>query len=149
MPIPEGRLSRLGPMILIVEDNEMNRDVLARQLTRRGYDVRTAADGRVALAMAHELAPDLILLDLGLPEIDGWECARLLKADAATHAIPIIALTAHAMLGDRQKAVDAGCDDFDTKPIDLGSLLDKITRLLARAGQPHHGTDERHTAAGG
>jgi len=119
-------------MILIVEDNEMNRDVLARQLTRRGYDVRTAADGRVALAMAHELAPDLILLDLGLPEIDGWECARLLKADAATHAIPIIALTAHAMLGDRQKAVDAGCDDFDTKPIDLGSLLDKITRLLAR-----------------
>jgi CheY-like chemotaxis protein len=136
-------------MILIVEDNEMNRDVLARQLTRRGHDVRTAADGRLGLAMARDHRPDLILLDLGLPEIDGWECARLLKADAATRRIPIIALTAHAMIGDRQKALDAGCDEFDTKPIDLASLLDKIGRLLARAPELHDGTDERHTAAGG
>jgi two-component system cell cycle response regulator DivK len=136
-------------MILIVEDNEMNRDVLSRQLTRRGHAVRTAADGPLGLAMAREVAPDLILLDLGLPEIDGWECARRLKADPATRHIPIIALTAHAMLGDRQKALDAGCDEFDTKPIDLGSLMDKITHLLARAPKPNHGTDERHTAAGG
>jgi CheY-like chemotaxis protein len=136
-------------MILIVEDNEMNRDVLARQLTRRGHAVRTAADGRQGLAVARDLAPDVILLDLGLPDIDGWECARRLKADPATRDIPIIALTAHAMVGDRQKALDAGCDEFDTKPIDLISLLEKVTRLLARTQRPHDGTDERHTAAGG
>jgi CheY-like chemotaxis protein len=136
-------------MILIVEDNEMNRDVLARQLTRRGHAVRTAADGRLGLAMAREHAPDVILLDLGLPEIDGWECARRLKADPATRDIPIIALTAHAMIGDRQKALEAGCDEFDTKPIDLASLMEKLTRLLARASRRDHGTGERHTAAGG
>ena len=117
-------------MILIVEDNEMNRDVLSRQLTRRGHAVRTAADGPLGLAMAREVAPDLILLDLGLPEIDGWECARRLKADPATRHIPIIALTAHAMSGDREKALDAGCNDYDTKPIELPRLLGKIEALL-------------------
>jgi CheY-like chemotaxis protein len=136
-------------MILIVEDNEMNRDVLARQLTRRGHAVATAADGRLGLSMARGHGADLILLDLGLPDIDGWECARQLKADPVTRGIPIIALTAHAMIGDRQRALDAGCDEFDTKPIDLTSLLEKIARLLARAPRPDHGTDERHTAAGG
>ena len=99
--------------------------------------------------MAREHAPDLILLDLGLPEIDGWECARRLKADAATRDIPIIALTAHAMVGDRQKALEAGCDDFDTKPIDLAGLLEKMTGCLrARGlGSAHDGSDERHAAA--
>jgi two-component system, cell cycle response regulator DivK len=136
-------------MILIVEDNEMNRDVLSRQLTRRGHDVRTAADGRQGLAIARDSQPELILLDLGLPAIDGWECARQLKADPATRHIPIIALTAHAMVGDRQKALDAGCDEFDTKPIDLATLLEKVTRLIARTQRLDDGTDERHTAAGG
>jgi two-component system, cell cycle response regulator DivK len=135
-------------MILIVEDNEMNRDVLSRQLARRGHRVETAADGLRGLAAAREHAPALILLDLGLPGIDGWECARRLKADAATRDIPIIALTAHAMVGDRQKALEAGCDDFDTKPIDLAVLLEKVTRLLARgSGKTHDESDERHAAA--
>jgi CheY-like chemotaxis protein len=134
--------------ILIVEDNEMNRDVLSRQLVRRGYRVETAADGLQGLAAARLHAPALILLDLGLPGIDGWECARRLKADPATSGIPIIALTAHAMVGDRQKALDAGCDDFDPKPIDLAVLLEKITRLARVAGRAHDGSDERHAAAG-
>jgi two-component system, cell cycle response regulator DivK len=116
--------------ILIVEDNEMNRDVLSRRLGRRGYDVLLATDGPHGLAMAAMHGPDLILMDLSLPEIDGWECARRLKADTTTQHIPIIALTAHAMTGDRQKALDAGCDDFDTKPIDFVGLLNKIDRLL-------------------
>jgi two-component system cell cycle response regulator DivK len=136
-------------MILIIEDNEMNRDVLSRQLVRRGYRVETAADGRQGLASARQLAPDIVLLDLGLPEIDGWECARRLKADPVTRDIPIIALTAHAMADDLQKALDAGCDDFDTKPIDLTLLLTKITRLLARRRErTHDGPDDRHAAAG-
>jgi two-component system cell cycle response regulator DivK len=116
--------------VLIVEDNEMNRDVLSRRLVRRGYDVLLAVDGSHGLAMAQSAEPDLILMDLGLPEPDGWECARRLKADATTRHIPIIALSAHAMVGDRQKALDAGCDEFDTKPIDFGGLLDKMDRLL-------------------
>jgi two-component system cell cycle response regulator DivK len=116
--------------ILIVEDNEMNRDVLSRRLERHGYQVLLARDGRQGLAMASTHDPDLILMDLGLPEIDGWECARRLKADAATRHIPIIALTAHAMLGEREKALDAGCDEFDTKPIELAGLLGKMDRLL-------------------
>jgi two-component system, cell cycle response regulator DivK len=116
--------------ILIVEDNEMNRDVLSRRLVRRGYHVVLARDGPQGLALASAQRPDLILMDLGLPEVDGWECARRLKADAATRQIPIIALTAHAMLGDREKALAAGCDEFDTKPIELASLLGKIDRLL-------------------
>jgi CheY-like chemotaxis protein len=119
--------------ILIVEDNEMNRDVLSRRLTRRGYDVLLAPDGPKGLAMARAHGPDLILMDLGLPEIDGWECARRLKADGATRGIPIIALSAHAMVGDRQKALDAGCDDFDTKPIDFAGLLTRMDRLLDTA----------------
>jgi len=119
--------------ILIVEDNDLNRDVLSRRLGRRGYDVLQAADGLGGLALARSAQPDLILLDLGMPAIDGWECARRLKSEAGTATIPIIALTAHAMLGDRQKALDAGCDDFDTKPIDFEGLLEKMTRLLSVA----------------
>jgi CheY-like chemotaxis protein len=119
--------------ILVVEDNELNRDVLSRRLERRGYVVLLAKDGPGGLAMARAECPDLILLDLGLPEIDGWECARRLKADAATRAIPIIALSAHAMVGDRQKALDAGCDEFDTKPIDFVGLLNTMDRLLDAA----------------
>jgi two-component system cell cycle response regulator DivK len=116
--------------ILIVEDNEMNRDVLSRRLARRGYDVLLATDGPHGLAMAAMHGPDLILMDLGLPEIDGWECTRRLKADDATKHIPVIALTAHAMVGDRQRALEAGCDEFDTKPIDFVGLLNKMDRLL-------------------
>ena len=116
--------------ILVVEDNEMNRDVLSRRLARQGYQVLLASDGVDGLAVADAAQPDLILMDLAMPEIDGWECARRLKAAARTRAIPIIALSAHAMVGDRQKALDAGCDDFDTKPLDFGGLLAKIDRLL-------------------
>ncbi|HET9448971.1 MAG TPA: response regulator [Steroidobacteraceae bacterium] len=116
--------------ILIVEDNEMNRDVLSRRLARRGYDVILATDGPHGLAMAAMHGPDLILMDLGLPEIDGWECTRRLKADDSTRHIPVIALTAHAMVGDRQRALEAGCDEFDTKPIDFVGLLNKMDRLL-------------------
>src|SRR6185436_14939400 len=116
--------------ILVVEDNEMNRDVLSRRLVRRGFDVRVAPDGATGLELARRDTPDLILLDLGMPDIDGWECARRLKRSTATAGIPIIALTAHAMIGDREKALEAGCDDFDTKPIDFSGLLDKLERLL-------------------
>jgi CheY-like chemotaxis protein len=116
--------------ILIVEDNEMNRDVLSRRLRRHGYEVLIATAGMDGLRLANEARPDLILMDLGMPDIDGWECAKRLKADAVTSPIPIIALTAHAMLGDRQKALDAGCDDFDTKPIDFAGLLERMNRLL-------------------
>ena len=119
--------------ILIVEDNELNRDVLSRRLRRQGYDVRVAKAGLDGLQQAREDRPDLILMDLGMPDIDGWECTRRLKADAVTSAIPVIALTAHAMLGDRQKALDAGCDDFDTKPIDFPGLLERMNRLLCSA----------------
>jgi len=108
----------------------MNRDVLSRRLRRQGYEVLIATAGLDGLRLAYEARPDLILMDLGMPDIDGWECAKRLKAEAVTSAIPIIALTAHAMLDDRQKALDAGCDDFDTKPIDFSGLLEKMTRLL-------------------
>jgi CheY-like chemotaxis protein len=116
--------------ILVVEDNEMNRDVLSRRLARHGYEVLIASDGSSGLAVAHAEQPDLILMDLAMPQMDGWECARRLKAEPRTRAIPIIALSAHAMTGDRQKALDAGCDDFDTKPLDFGGLLEKMDRLL-------------------
>jgi two-component system cell cycle response regulator DivK len=119
--------------VLIVEDNEMNRDVLSRRLASRGYEVLLAPDGPRGLGLARTHDPDVILMDLGLPEIDGWECARRLKADAATRRIPIIALSAHAMVGDREKALEAGCDDFDTKPIDFAGLLQKMDRVLAIA----------------
>ena len=116
--------------ILLVEDNELNRDALTRRLEKRGYLVVHAPDGARALALALTEAPDLILMDLGLPDIDGWSCARPLKASPATRGIPIIALSAHAMRGDRERALEAGCDEFDTKPVDLPALLDKMTRLI-------------------
>jgi two-component system, cell cycle response regulator DivK len=116
----------------MVEDNELNRDVLSRHLKRRGYDVLLAADGVIGLAMAEAHQPDLILMDLGLPEIDGWECTRRLKAHNTTRQIPVIALSAHAMVGDRERALEVGCDDFDTKPIDLAALLRKMERLFER-----------------
>jgi CheY-like chemotaxis protein len=122
--------------ILIVEDNEMNRDVLSRRLARSGYDVLLASDGLSGLAMAEDDAPDLILLDLGLPEIDGWECSRRLKANSVTRHIPIIALSAHAMVGDRQKALEAGCNEFGTKPIDYATLVGTMARLLEGEGRP-------------
>lgn len=118
------------PRILLVEDNEMNRDMLTRRLERRGYEVLSARDGAEALAKARSEAPELILMDMSLPVIDGWEATRQLKADPATKAIPVIALTAHAMSGDREKALAAGCDDFDTKPIDLQRLLGKMIDRL-------------------
>ena len=123
------------PTILIVEDNEMNRDMLSRRLQRRGFDILIATDGAEGLAAARERNPDIVLMDMSLPVIDGWEATRQLKSEDRTRKIPIIALTAHAMSGDRQRAVDAGCDDFDTKPIELARLLEKIEQCLARAGQ--------------
>jgi len=116
--------------ILLVEDNEMNRDMLSRRLQRRGYEVVTAVDGETGLAMTRSETPALVLMDMSLPGVDGWEATRRLKADPATRAIPVVALTAHAMAGDREQAVAAGCDDFDTKPIDLERLLGKIQALL-------------------
>jgi CheY-like chemotaxis protein len=118
------------PKILIVEDNQPNRDMLSRRLVRRGYDVIIAADGAQGLSVAFAERPDLILMDMSLPEIDGWEATRRLKADEATRSIPIIALTAHAMVSDRQKAIAAGCDDYDTKPVSLPRLLGKIDSQL-------------------
>ncbi len=116
--------------ILLVEDNEMNRDMLSRRLTRRGYDVLMAENGALAVSMTSAEKPDLILMDMSLPVVDGWEATRRLKADPATAAVPIIALTAHAMESDRQKAMEAGCDDYDSKPVDLPRLLEKIESLL-------------------
>ena len=116
--------------ILIVEDNEMNRDMLSRRLTKRGYEIVIAVDGQQGIDMAVSEAPDLILLDMSLPVIDGWEAARRLKADEATSAIPVIALTAHAMEGDREKSLAAGCDDYDTKPVELKRLMGKIQTFL-------------------
>ena len=124
------------PKILLVEDNEMNRDMLSRRLQRRGYEVVIAVDGQEGVAMAQAEAPDLILMDMSLPVMDGWEATRQLKAASRTMAIPVIALTAHAMSGDREKAMDAGCDDYDAKPIDLSRLLTKIEVLLGK--QSHH-----------
>ena len=116
--------------ILLVEDNEMNRDMLSRRLERRGYEVIVATDGEEGVARARAEAPDLILMDMSLPVLDGWEATRQLKAAPETKSIPIVALTAHAMTGDREKALEAGCDDFDTKPIDLPRLLGKVEALL-------------------
>jgi CheY-like chemotaxis protein len=120
--------------ILLVEDNEMNRDMLSRRLERKGYSIVMAVDGQQAVAMAASEAPALILMDMSLPVIDGWEATRRIKANAATKGIPIIALTAHAMQGDELKAKEAGCDDFDTKPVELPRLLEKIEALLKCAG---------------
>ena len=120
------------PKILLVEDNEMNRDMLSRRLEKRGYTVALAADGGAGVELAKSGLPDLILMDMSLPVIDGWEATKLLKADTATKGIPIIALTAHAMDSDRVKALGAGCDDFDTKPVELPRLLAKIEDLLKK-----------------
>ncbi len=119
--------------ILLVEDNEMNRDMLSRRLERKGYDVEMAVDGRQGVEKAKTLAYDLVLMDMSLPEIDGWEATRELRADPTTKELPIIALTAHAMSGDREKALEAGCNDYDTKPIELSRLLGKMEALLGGA----------------
>jgi two-component system, cell cycle response regulator DivK len=119
--------------ILLVEDNEMNRDMLSRRLIRNGYEVVMAVDGHQAIEMASSQRPDLILMDMSLPDLDGWEATRQIKAASQTRMIPVIALTAHAMSGDREKALAAGCDDYDTKPIDLPRLLGKMTSALERA----------------
>ena len=119
--------------ILLVEDNEMNRDMLSRRLERKGFEVVMAVDGLAGVEMASSSNPDIILMDLSLPEIDGWEATRRIKADPATQNIPVIALTAHAMAGDEKKALDAGCDDYDTKPVNLKRLLEKIGNFLGSA----------------
>jgi two-component system cell cycle response regulator DivK len=118
------------PRLLYVEDNEMNRDMLSRRLQRRGFEVLIAADGEQGVAMAAAQMPDLILMDMSLPVLDGWEATRRLKAAPDTARIPVIGLTAHAMATDRAKCLEAGCDDYDTKPVELGRLLEKIERLL-------------------
>jgi two-component system, cell cycle response regulator DivK len=119
--------------ILLVEDNEMNRDMLSRRLERKGYEVVIAVNGKEGVELVSSTRPDLILMDLSLPIIDGWEATRRIKADPATARIPVIALTAHAMAEDRAKAMAAGCDDFDIKPVDLPRLLEKIDTLLRRS----------------
>jgi CheY-like chemotaxis protein len=121
--------------ILLVEDNEMNRDVLSRRLRRRGYDVLIAVDGRQGLEMVESSAPDIILMDMSLPEVDGWEATRRIKANPATSKIPVLALTAHAMTGDREKAMEAGCDAYHTKPGDFAELLERIESLVAKVGK--------------
>lgn len=118
--------------ILLVEDNEMNRDMLSRRLVRKGYEVAMAVDGRQGVEMAQAGGYDLILMDMSLPEIDGWEATRQLRAAPETRSVPIIALTAHAMAGDREKALEAGCDDYDTKPIELPRLLAKIEAIVGK-----------------
>ena len=122
------------PKILLVEDNEMNRDMLSRRLARRGYEVVVAVDGEAGVRMAQSEAPAIILMDMSLPGLDGWDATRQIKADPATRGVPVIALTAHAMSGDREKSLAAGCDDFDTKPVDFDRLLGKIQALLGGAG---------------
>jgi two-component system cell cycle response regulator DivK len=120
------------PKILLVEDNEMNRDMLSRRLARSGYEVILAVDGAQGVAMAASDAPDLVLMDMSLPVLDGWEATRRLKSDPATRGLPVIALTAHAMAGDEKRAREAGCDDFDTKPVEYTRLLSKIEGLVQK-----------------
>jgi CheY-like chemotaxis protein len=122
------------PRILLVEDNEMNRDMLSRRLQRKGYEVTMAVDGRQGVDMARSGSYDLVLMDMSLPEIDGWEATRQLRAAPETKVVPIIGLTAHAMAGDREKALEAGCNDYDTKPVELPRLLAKIEALLGSGG---------------
>ncbi len=116
--------------VLLVEDNEMNRDMLSRRLTRRGFQVVFAVDGQQGVDRARSERPDIILMDMSLPVMDGWEATRRVKSDDATRTVPVIGLTAHAMSGDREKAIEAGCDDYDTKPVELDRLIGKIERLL-------------------
>jgi CheY-like chemotaxis protein len=120
------------PKILLVEDNEMNRDMLSRRLIRSGYEVVLALDGAQGVALASSEAPDVVLMDMSLPVLDGWEATRRLKSDPITRTLPVIALTAHAMAGDEEKARQAGCDDFDTKPVEYTRLLSKIEGLLQK-----------------
>lgn len=124
------------PTILLVEDNEMNRDMLSRRLQRRGFMVICALDGVEGVELAGSQRPDLILMDISLPGMDGWTATRQIKAASATAAIPVIALTAHAMPGDREQSLAAGCDDYDTKPVDVTRLLSKIETLLRRSSRP-------------
>jgi CheY-like chemotaxis protein len=124
------------PKILLIEDNEMNRDMLSRRLQRRGYEVIMAMDGEQGVTMAQSEKPDLILMDMGLPVLDGWEATRRIKTMPETQSIPVIALTAHAMAGDQEKALEAGCDDYDTKPIDFKRLLGKIQALTEKTTTP-------------
>jgi len=119
--------------LLLVEDNEMNRDMLSRRLKQRGYDVLLAEDGQQGVDLTTSARPDLVLMDMSLPILDGWEATRRLKAAEATRSIPVIALTAHAMRGDREQALEAGCDDYETKPINLPVLLEKIESLIAKS----------------
>ena len=119
--------------VLLVEDNEMNRDMLSRRLIRRGFQVVFAMDGQQGVDLARSERPDIILMDMSLPVIDGWEATRRVKADDVTRSVPVIGLTAHAMAGDREKAIEAGCDDYDTKPVELDRLIGKIERLLGTA----------------
>jgi CheY-like chemotaxis protein len=137
-PTPTSGLVREEKMakILLIEDNEANRDALSRHLKRRGYEVVMAVDGQQGIAMAHSEAPALILMDMSLPVLDGWEATRQLKADPRTGSVPVIALTAHAMAGDRAKALEAGCDDYDTKPVEFPRLLAKIQALLGGKDVP-------------
>lgn len=123
------------PKILLVEDSDMNRDMLSRRLERKGYTVVLAVDGKQGIALAQAHRPDIILMDMSLPEIDGWEATRRLKADESTRGIPVIALTAHAMMSDRERAFEAGCDDFDTKPVEFSRLLGKIESILLEASE--------------
>ena len=117
--------------VLVVEDNEMNRDMLSRRLQRRGYEVVVSVDGEDGVAKAQSESPDIIIMDMDLPVLDGWAATQMLKASAETKSIPVIALTAHAMAGDREKALDAGCDDYDTKPVEFARLIQKIEKLLS------------------
>ena len=140
--------------ILLVEDNELNRDMLSRRLRRRGYDLAIAVDGAEAIAIASAQSFDLILMDMSLPVIDGWEATRRLKAQPHTQAVPIIALTAHAMRGDRDQALAVGCDDYDTKPIDLKRLLDKMKAFLSSEqlttnGSSHNGSSRSNNRSNG
>jgi two-component system cell cycle response regulator DivK len=131
-----GTRERRMAKVLVVEDNDMNRDMLTRRLERKGYQVHMAMDGQQGVSMARADRPDLILLDMSLPSLDGWEVARQIKADPITQHIPIIALTAHVMAGDREKCLSAGCDDYDTKPVDLPRLLEKMQALLLGSACP-------------
>ena len=119
--------------VLLVEDNEMNRDMLSRRLIRRGFQVVFAMDGQQGIDFSRSERPDIIIMDMSLPVIDGWEATRRLVADDATRSVPVLGLTAHAMSGDREKAIEAGCDDYDTKPVELDRLISKIERLLGTA----------------
>ena len=127
--------------VLLVEDNEMNRDMLSRRLIRRGFEVVFALNGKEGVELARSEKPDIILMDMSLPIMDGWEATRRVKADDVTRGVPVIGLTAHAMAGDREKAIEAGCDDYDTKPIDLARLLGKIEAQLQRAKAAANGRE--------